>query len=200
MLEDRMLLTSYVVNTPLDDPWASPGDVDGRVSLREAITAANTNAPFGDAPAGQGDGLLDSITFRPSLKGKTIVLGGAELSVGDHLSITGLGSDKLTISGNQASRVFSIAAGVTVEISGVTIADGAAEDGGGIYNEGTLTVANSELTGNEAVSPEEANDPAGGGIYNKGTLTVQNCTVTNNSARRADDRGGSAVASAATVR
>ena len=101
MLEGRMLLTAYVVNTPLDDPWAGPDDVDGRVSLREAITAANTNAPFGDAPAGQGDGLLDSITFRPSLKGKTIVLGGAELPVGDHLSITGLGSDKLTISGNK---------------------------------------------------------------------------------------------------
>ena len=190
MLEDRMLLTSYVVNTPLDDPGASPDDVDGRVSLREAIMAANSNAPFGDAPAGQGDGLLDSITFRPSLKGKTIVLGGAELPVGDHLSITGLGSDKLTISGNHASRVFSIAAGITVDISGVTIADGAAQDGGGIYNEGTLTVANSELTGNEAVSPEEADDPAGGGIYNKGTLTVRNCAVTNNSARRADDRGG----------
>ena len=151
-----MLLTAYVVNTPLDNPSASPDDMDGRVSLREAVTAASTNAPFGDAPAGQGDGLVDSITFRASLKGKTIVLGGAELTVSDHLSITGLGSDKLTISGNHASRVFSIAAGVAADILRVTIADGNA------YEEGIAV--------------------EGGGIYNQGVLTVANCTLTNNSA------------------
>ena len=37
------MLTGFVVDTPLDNPSAGPGDMDGLVSLREAITAANTN-------------------------------------------------------------------------------------------------------------------------------------------------------------
>ena len=48
---------------------------DDLISLREAITAANTNLPFGDAPAGDGGGIVDEITFAPSLIGQSIMLG-----------------------------------------------------------------------------------------------------------------------------
>ena len=41
------MLTVFVVDTPLDTP-----EDGGLVSLREAVTAANTDAAFGDAPAG----------------------------------------------------------------------------------------------------------------------------------------------------
>jgi len=57
--------------------------------------------------------------------------------------------------------------------------DSADWDGGGIYNQGTLTVQNSTLAGNSATG--------GGGIYNLGTLTVQNSTLAGNSA---DSSGG----------
>ncbi len=103
-------------------------------------------------PAGDGAGAMDQITFAQSLAGQSIVLGGVELTVSDRLAITGPGADSLTISGNQASGVFSIAAGVTAEISGGTIADGNAVYGGGIYNEGTLTVQNSKFTNNSVTS------------------------------------------------
>ena len=73
---------------------------------------------------------------RESLIGQTIVLGGVELTITDDLSITGLGAADLTISGNNASGVFSIDAGVTVEISDVTIADGSAHDGGAHLQQG----------------------------------------------------------------
>ena len=53
-----MLLTAYVVDTLDDNPATGPSDTDAHVSLREAIIAANTNAPFGDAPAGQRTVLL----------------------------------------------------------------------------------------------------------------------------------------------
>src|SRR5947207_10468386 len=55
-LEDRSLLATIVV-TGTGDTIA----VDGVVTLREAITAASTNAPSGDAPA--GDAGLDTINF-----------------------------------------------------------------------------------------------------------------------------------------
>ena len=171
-LEDRMLLTAYVVDTPLDDP--SVGDVtDGLVSLREAITAANTNAPFGDAPAGESGGVVDQITFHESLTGQTIILGGVEFAVSDHLTIIGLAADNLTISGDNVSRVFSIDADVNVDISDVTIADGSALNGGGIYNNGVLTITNGTLAGNTA-------EDLGGGIYNNGVLTIANSTLAGN--------------------
>jgi len=46
--------------------------VDGEVTLREAIVAANTNLPAGDAPA--GDVGIDTIEFAAALSGQTITL------------------------------------------------------------------------------------------------------------------------------
>ena len=69
--------TTFVVTTAADGIGA-----DGQVSLREAVTAANTNAPSGDAPAGSVG--FDAIRFAPSLSG-TIFLGSALPAIGDEL-------------------------------------------------------------------------------------------------------------------
>src|SRR5262249_4551917 len=51
-----------------------------------------------------------------------------------------------------------------------------ASDGGGIYNTGTLVVANTAIYGNYA------DGRGGGGIFNTGSLTVTNSTIANNHA------------------
>ncbi len=67
-LEDRTLLTAFVVNT-LNDTVA----FDGVVSLREALISANNNFSINpDVAAGQAD--FDSITFAASIAGGTIQL------------------------------------------------------------------------------------------------------------------------------
>jgi predicted outer membrane repeat protein len=172
-LEARRLLTSYVVDTLIDNPAAVAAEVDGAVSLREAISAANSNAIFGDAPAGQSGGTVDAIAFDTSLSGQTIVLGGQELTVSDHLSISGLGQSDLAISGNDASPILIVDFGVTADVSGVTITGGSAYDGGGIYNEGTLNVANSALINNSA-------SDQGGAVFNDGTFNLVNGTFSGN--------------------
>ncbi|MCI0642368.1 MAG: hypothetical protein L0Y70_25105 [Gemmataceae bacterium] len=49
------------------------------------------------------------------------------MTITDELTINGLGENYLTISGNDATRVFSISGSTTdVEITGLTIADGSA--------------------------------------------------------------------------
>lgn len=57
--------------------------------------------------------------------------------------------------------------------------------GGGIYNEGRMSITNSTISDNiaEANLTSIINNAyaSGGGIYNKGTLTLANCTVTGNS-------------------
>src|SRR5262249_57691059 len=56
----------------------------------------------------------------------------------------------VTISGNNASRVFQIDGGVTAPISGLTITGGNALVGGGLYNLGTATLTNCTISGNSA--------------------------------------------------
>ncbi len=169
------MLTGFLVDTFIDDPSATASDTDGYVSLREAVTAANTNAPFGDAAAGQGGDVVDTITFDTSLTDQTIALGGAELTVSNHLKLTGLGAAKLTISGNNASRVFWIDADVTVEISAVMITGGAGDAGGAIYSEGTLRLENSELSQNYA--------NYGGAICSRGVLDIADSVLSDNRSR-----------------
>ena len=65
VLEDRTLLTNYIVNTNTDDADDVAGTTDGQVSLREAINAAVSNAAFGDAPAGS-QGVTRSHSMRRS--------------------------------------------------------------------------------------------------------------------------------------
>src|SRR5271154_634825 len=69
-LEERWLLTSYVVNSTLD----ILGDtISAQVTLRDAITAVNTQAPSGQAAAGSAS---NTITFAiPGSGQETISVG-----------------------------------------------------------------------------------------------------------------------------
>jgi CSLREA domain-containing protein len=170
---------SLIVTTADDD--VNPFDF--KTSLREAINYANSHPG------------ADTITFDPSFNtATTITLSGTELPAltdkSGATTIVGPGANLLTISGNKISRVFEVAQGVTATISGVTISGGSAAgsgtagNGGGIFTAGTLTVTNSAVSGNSAVS-------FGGGIYSiTGTLTVTNSTISNNTCK---DAGGVAV-------
>jgi hypothetical protein len=136
----------------------------GTGSLRATINAAHSG---------------DTIVFDPSLDGKTITLTSGELLIKKNLTISGPGAGQLTISGNNASRVFDVNTSRSqVTLSGLTfengngVGGGANGQGGAIENLGTLTINNCIIT----------SDPQGGGIDNQtgATLTVNNSTVSNN--------------------
>jgi hypothetical protein len=91
----------------------------------------------------------------------------------------------LTISGNQFT-VFIVESGVTADLTGLTVANGAAthldpgfgnlepeRDGGGIYNAGNLSLTDSSLVNNYA-------NYAGGGLFNDGGATLNNVTISGN--------------------
>jgi predicted outer membrane repeat protein len=103
-----------------------------------------------------------------------IVLTNGEVAIGKNLAISGPGATNLTISGNNASRVFHIADG-SVNISDLRISGGnSALAGGGIYNEAGLVLSDCIIAGNQSVE--------GGGIDNEGWLTVVGSTVCSNTA------------------
>lgn len=162
----------------------------GAGSLRQAIS---------DADAGS------MITFQPGLTG-TITL-ASELFIDKDMTIQGPGANLLTISGNNAVRVFNIKMG-NVTLSGLKIANGrrASADvsqgivfanfptGGGIFNDsGVVTVTDCTLSGNSVsgVTTGSFNlGGSGGGVYNlSGSMTLTGCTLSGNSAS-----GGSSTA------
>ncbi len=108
--------------------------------------------------------------------------------------ITGPGAAQLAVSGDFASQVFHVAPGVTATISGITVEDGASNNGcfqgcgssgGGIENEGTLTLTSVTVTNNSASDGcVEFCGADGGGIENDatGSLTVTDSTISDNSA------------------
>ena len=185
------LRTVSVVTTTND---SGPG------SLRQAILEMST--------ACGGD-----ITFS-NLSG-SITLTTGELPVSANINILGPGPTNLTISGNNASQVFTIASNATVLIAGLTIRDGKSKDGtnslypaqpgapgGGVFNAGTLVLSNCFIITNRTGKGGSARytgyiggeSGAGGGVYNTGSLTLSRCRISGNScspgANGAMDQGG----------
>ena len=160
---------------------------DGQCSLREAITAANTNtasgAAGGECAAGSG---ADTISVPAGTYTLTIATG---ITISADLTLTGAAPGSTVIQpatapGVAFQRVFVIQSGATVTISGLTLRHGRAVGGlgGAIHNSGTLTLANTTVRDNSAVNIGFGG--AGGGIFNSGgaTLTLTNSTISGNAA------------------
>jgi hypothetical protein len=151
----------------------------GTGSLREAIN---------DAEARVG---ADEIVFADGLGG-TITLRSTLPTVTDPAGLVIEGGGDVTVSGNDAVRVFLVGRRSFLDegaltLRNLTIADGSAPPdalGGGIGNfGGTLKVINSTISGNSA-------GDGGGGIINLGTLVVTDSTISNNSAIGLSGQGG----------
>jgi fibronectin-binding autotransporter adhesin len=179
-LEGRVLLsgnpTIYTVNLTTDAGTTSAGSGSGTAGdLRFVINQANADP--------NTDGTL--IEFDPTVfsTAQTIILsptlGTLTLSnpAGPEM-IDGPGADLATVSGNNAVAVLSVASGVNASISGLSINAGRTPgNGGGIDNNGLLTLTSDIFSGNSATG-------SGGGIDNEasGTLTVAQSTFSNNTA------------------
>ncbi|MBI3649507.1 MAG: HYR domain-containing protein [Acidobacteria bacterium] len=142
----------------------------GAGSLRQAILDANATAG------------ADTIDFQDELFGTITLTSGQLPAITEDLTITGPGPQLLTISGNNASRVFEVASGISVTLSGLTISNGTVAVGVGLANHSVSAVGGG--LANNGVSV------VGGGLYNNGgTLMISTCTLSNNAASGGDGGG-----------
>src|SRR5438132_10844674 len=152
--------------------YAPMAHAGGVVSICDGTPAAEAN--LRTALAGGG-----KVTFTCS--GTIILSSTVTISSPNETTIDGTGQN-VTISGGNALTVFFVPTGVKLNLNKPTIANGSADSGGGIYNEGMLTVNNSTLSSNSAQNER-------GGIENDyGTLTVSNSNFSSN---KGVDSGGS---------
>ncbi|WP_404307455.1 CHRD domain-containing protein [Neorhodopirellula lusitana] len=182
-LEDRRVLASYIVNTAADVVAE-----DGMVSLREAILSANNNAAENaDTVAGDsGATITDTIEFA---EGLTTITLGSELAISDSVAISLGDSTSQTISGGNASRIFSIVANgetgaaTSVSISGLTLSDGIADSGGAIFVSTGQTLSLDSVTLTDNVATGSGPDAGGGALFNDGGIvTVVDSTISGNTA------------------
>jgi Bacterial Ig-like domain (group 3) len=158
VLEDRRVPAPLIVTSAADDGSAN--------TLRWAIGIAN----------GAGTPTSIEIELGTAPAAITLALGQLELTnTAQPITIyDGAGQGPVSISGNDASGVFDIAANVNATLSGLTITGGSTQTyGGGLYNAGTLTALNCTISGNTAY--------AGGGVFSRGAATLTDCTISGNS-------------------
>lgn len=189
---------TFTVNTNAD--WNAADASDGLISLREAIQAANTNAPAGDAPA--GDSGQDIIAFDLSgASSNTITLTEGEFAISEDLQINA--APDVTIDANNASRIFSIDNSSTVSANGLTLTNGSSTDDGGAIkvNAGSsLSISQSNLTANstsamggaiavatnasltidQSTLNSNSSSVDGGAIWAESSVAVNNSTLSNN--------------------
>ncbi len=156
----------------------------GDISLREALLLAAIHP---------GD---DIIEFRGDLAGATITLDAAlgQLEIDSNVDIQGPAAGSVTVDAAGNSRVFRIPEGVAATISDLNITGGnrggaGEEEGGGIYNQGTLTLIRTVVSDNGGL----LSGIVGAGIYNGGTLTLRETRVLNN---YSVERGGESITQA----
>ena len=166
----------YQVNAT--DDSATGGTAAGSLTLRDAVNLDNALAPSSGATI-----TFDSTVFATA---QTITLDGTALTLTNTSgtqTITGPAAG-VTVSGNNASRVFVINSGVTASVSGLTITggnatgSGSAGSGGAIDNLGTLMLNNATISGN--TSSGNGGGGVGGNLYDAGTATVTNCIISGN--------------------
>jgi hypothetical protein len=200
-----------VVFTPLGT--AVLDATDGNLfSLRNIIATA---------PAGS------TITIDPALAGAVATLTTGQIVIDKNLTIDASAlAGGLTISGNDASRIFYIAPGRTVNLRRLTLSrgrppavggGGGGSGGGCLINAGTVSMTEVTLTGCTALSAggglsnygtavltrsavlgNQTGD-SGGGIWNLGTLTVANSTIAGNQAASPTSYVGGGIFNAGTL-
>lgn len=170
------LHTSTTLHVNVNDDLV---DLDGcditHCSLREAIA---------DAQVG------DTIDFTLTLPNTiTLTWDGGELLINKNIHILGPGADQLSISagftdpemnpedGFRVFHIFNEYWPMEATISGLTIQDGRASQGGGIYVDQVTTLNLSDCV----IGPNNIVSYAGGGIaIDYAKVNMENCTVTGN--------------------
>jgi uncharacterized repeat protein (TIGR01451 family) len=149
----------------------------GSGSLRAAVGAA---------------GFDDTINFTVTCPPSSPIFLLSTIDITQSLTIAGPGASQLTVNGSGTVQVFNVAPAITVTISGITVQNGFNENsssnsvsGGGIENQGTLTLSNDTVINNTVLNGCSTScNASGGGIENDGgaTLTVDHSLITGNNA------------------
>ncbi|MDW5598093.1 choice-of-anchor Q domain-containing protein, partial [Conexibacter stalactiti] len=180
------------------------GDFDMTVTGRAFAAQETVTTLADDGPGSLRQALADlgpygTIRFADGLTG-TIRLTSGEITVRNNVTIDGPGAQRLAISGDDSTRIFTFDRDVpNIVLSGLTLRDGLAQPstpsfgawGGAIYKsgDGRLTIRDSRLVDNR-VATTTASAAYGGAIaLIDGELTLERVSLAGNRAESTDGLG-----------
>jgi len=181
------------------DPLAHDAHARAPVSARSGLTIAVDDCSEGalrNAVAGAANGATVDLT---ALSDCTITLADGEIAIGvDDLTVEGPADTSLTLSGNQASRVFHHTGHGLLTLDHLAITDGNYTrpydqgkytvyhgTGGAVHSDGSVTLSSSTVTSSSvchAVGNNEYNEGYGGGVFAQGDVAAIRSTVSGNAA------------------
>ena len=208
----------FILAVTLLVDWVAAG------SARGGTTLMVTDLGDGGAP-GQLRTLIDDAAPGATiviprgtieLRGDPLDGEGGALNLEKNVTLVGAGIDVTVLEGPGGDRVFNISGDALVNISGMTITRGFAPDdyGGGIHNNGSLTLSNASLTRNgrggglanfggatltDVTIDGNSAAGSGGGIYNTGTLMLIRATISGNSAGSSGFQSGGGIFSVGSL-
>jgi len=176
------LETAPIANAAGATYYTAPTGNDGNSCLSSGAPCAT----IGGALAKAADG--DTVSAAAGTYTETVVLTKNVTLVGAGVGQTVIdGLDQHTPITVYTATVATIAH-LTVQHGNTSANYGTIDEGGGIYNSGTLTVADTMITGNTAYG-------AGGGLVNAGgSLTIQDSAVVSNTADITNDSDAGGIA------
>ncbi len=179
-------VVAFTVNSVWDVVDDDPGNGDchtsaasaaaGACTLRAAIMEANKTSGAGAnimVPAG-----IFTLTIPADIT-DTANTGDLNLTTpvagNPPISLQGAGAASTIIDGNGLDRVLHVETGRTAALSGLTLRGGFLVDdaGGGLYNEGTVTLYRVTVRDNDA----DITAGQGGGVQNSGLMTITESTI-----------------------
>ena len=198
----------------VDIPVTTPTDLidlNGDCSLREAIEAANTDSAVDGCPAGAGADVILIPTGTITLSISPVLTdtnATGDLDLLTEMTLQGVDARSTVIDGAGIDRILHISTTAAVTVADLALTNGRApsatgssgneisqkgEDGGGILNEGRLTLQRVTVSNNRAGNGESIIMPfpqnsipgaagRGGGIYNSGLLTIEQSALVGNEA------------------
>jgi hypothetical protein len=184
--------SAYAIGDTVQVTLSTDTGNTGGCELRNALAAVIDNTTENGCTVSDVNGTEDHVTFAPSVTGP-IVLTAGEIAINDpesDLAIEGPGMNQLTVSGNDASRIFNVnSPGTQVIVSGLSLVHGKAPVVGSQAQGGAIE-AHSQLTLNDvklanSASTVAASSPGGlnadgGGIHATASLTLNQSVVTGN--------------------
>jgi hypothetical protein len=193
-----MLVTGAGI--PTGDTIAAIGPNADEIQLSSPATAGANNVSLafistllGNTTNGStivtGLSSLSSLSVGMLVRGVGIPVGATIAAIGPNVDEIQLSSPATATSTatvplaiGTTGTVIQVDAGTAVVLIGLTLTNGNAAQGGGIHNEGTLTLLDCTISGNFANS--------GGGIFNTGALTLSNTNVNGNTSISGDQING----------
>src|SRR6478672_1593335 len=164
-LEGREVPATFTVTTGAD--VVNP--IDGRVSLREAITRANANPGADTIVLGAG-------VFTQTLAGLDNTNAAGDFDVTGPVAIVGAGPGATVIKGNHNDRLFDVLNSVNVSFNSLTLRDA----GNGTLNGGAVQALSANVTLNNTIVTNMVGVLGGAVNAEGGAVTVRNSRLVSN--------------------